>query len=106
MKKEHIIMLIGGVILACLIYKAGRKGTISSGVIKPGDKGNDVYALQSMLASVTGEKFSSMGAYDNNTLTAVQFYMKGTSALVDYDNGYVKKDFSNDLYVIQSRIKQ
>jgi hypothetical protein len=106
MKKEHLILLAAGVILACLLYRAGRKSSIISGVIKPGDKGNDVYGLQYALISIAGLKFNNVGAYDTDTLNAVRYYMEGTAALVDYDKGYVKKDFANDLYLIKDKLKK
>lgn len=54
---------------------------------------------------MTGVKFSSMGAYDTDTLNAVQYYMKDTIALVDYEKGSVDKEFAADLFLIQSKVK-
>lgn len=105
MKKEHLILLVAGIILACALYRSGKRGLSSPGVIKPGDKGNDVYGLQYMLTSITGLKFANTGAYDTDTLNAVRYYMKGTVSLVDYDKGYVCRDFANDLYIIQDKLK-
>jgi hypothetical protein len=105
MKKEHLILLIAGVILVCLI-KAGKKSSNYSEFIKPGDKGNDVYGLQSALTSITGLKFANMGAYDTDTLNAVRYYMNGTGSLIDYDKGYVSRDFATDLFLIQNKINK
>jgi hypothetical protein len=105
MKKEHLILLVAGVILVCLI-KAGKKSSSYSEFIKPGDKGNDVYGLQSALTSITGLKFANMGAYDTDTLNAVRYYMNGTGSLIDYDKGYVSRDFATDLFLIQNKINK
>jgi hypothetical protein len=105
MKRGQVILLLaGGFLLACLAYRAGRKDSVNVNVIKPGDKGNDVYALQSYLSAVTGLKFPNMGAYDNETLKAVGYYMEGTNSLVDSGKGYICRKFTSDLYKIQSRI--
>ncbi len=103
MKKEHIILLIAGAILVVLLYKS-KKGIVSPSVIKPGDKGNEVYGLQYVLSSVTGLQFKNMGAYDTDTLNAVRYYLKDSNALLDYDKGYVSKDFASDLYLVQDKI--
>ncbi len=105
MKKEYLILIIAGVILACLI-KAGRKSSDYSEFIKPGDKGSDVYGLQSALTSITGLKFSNMGAYDTDTLNAVRYYMEGTGSLIDFEKGYVNRNFATDLFLIQSKINK
>jgi|WetSurMetagenome_2_1015567.scaffolds.fasta_scaffold473191_3 hypothetical protein len=107
MKKEHIILLIaGGILLACLAYKAGRRNSVVSGVvIKPGDKGHEVMGLQNYLTAVTGLGFPNPGAYDKETLAAVQYYMDGTAALKDPEKGSVSKEFASDLYIVQSKIK-
>lgn len=105
MKKEHLILIVAGVVLACLFIKA-KKNIITTAVIAPGDKSNEVYGLQSALSLMTGLKFSSMGAYDTDTLNAVQYYMKDTNALINYDKGYVDKDFAADLFAIQDKLKK
>jgi hypothetical protein len=102
MKKENIILLSAGIILAVIIFS----GIKSRNVIKPGDKGNDVAGLQGALSSIAGVSFSNTGAYDNSTLSAVQSLLKGSSALVDYDKGYVDRKFAADLYIIQNNSKQ
>lgn len=104
MKKQHLILITAGVILACLFMRA-KKNTFGTNAISPGDKSNEVYGLQSALASMTGLKFSSMGAYDTDTLNAVQYYMKDTNALIDYESGMVDKGFASDLFLIQSKVK-
>jgi hypothetical protein len=103
MKRQYLILLAAGVVLACLVYRAGRKSPDE--VIKPGDKGNDVYALQDMLEKMSGVKFQNMGAYDKDTLAAVQYYMQGSPALTDYEKGYVSKSFISNLEVIENKIK-
>ena len=97
-------MITAGVILACLLIKA-KKNIPMPSVIAPGDKSNEVYGLQNALASMTGLKFSNMGAYDTDTLNAVQYYMKDTSALVDYESGSIDRTFASDLFLIQSKVK-
>lgn len=106
MKKNHLILLTAGVLLAVIIIAARKKTPGAVEIIKPGDKGNEIYGLQSALTSITGLIFSNMGAYDNDTLNAVKGYMEGTNALYDYDNGYVDKKFASDLYLIQSKIRK
>jgi len=44
-----------------------------------------------------------MGVYDNETLSAVQYYLQGANSLSDYQKGYVSKEFAADLYLLQSR---
>ncbi len=95
-------MIAAGVVLACVLIRSRKS---NPDVIKPGDKGTDVYGLQSALASMTGLKFPNMGAYDSGTLTAVQYYMQGTDALVNHEKGYVDKSFAMDLQRIQEKIK-
>lgn len=104
MKKEHLILLAVGVFLAYTIFYK-KKPNESIVVLKPGDKGNDVSGLQNALTSMTGLKFSNMGAYDNDTLNAVRYYMKDTKALIDYDKGYVNQLFAQDLFLIQNKLK-
>lgn len=104
MKKQHLILITAGIVLACLLVRS-KKAIAGAEVIKPGDKGNDVYGLQNALSSMTGYKFSNMGAYDNSTLDAVRYYMQGTKALADAEKGYINRDFAMDLYLIQEKIK-
>jgi hypothetical protein len=103
MKKEHLILLSLGVLLVVVIL--GNKNTATVDVIKPGDKGNEVMGLQNAFYNMTGVRSSTPGAYDNNTLTAVQCLLKGSSALVDYEKGYVDRRFAQDLYKIQNNAK-
>ena len=105
MKKEHLILIVAGIVIAVLLLKAKKTVLIPVNVIKPGDKSNDVSGLQGALSSMAGIRINNMGAYDNDTLAIVQYYMKDTSALVDYDKGYVDKRFASDLYSIQEKIK-
>lgn len=107
MKKEYLILLTAGIILTVIIIAAKRnKSPAPVDIIMPGDKSDEVYGLQSALTSMTGVKFESMGAYDNNTLAAVQHFLKGSYALIDYNKGYVDKRFASDLYLIQSKLKK
>ena len=107
MKKDDLILLAAGVILAGLIIAARKKKGIETIlVLKPGDKGNEVYGLQNALSKLTGVRLSNMGVYDNETLAAVQYYMKDSKALYDYDKGYVDSSFGSDLYSIQNKLNQ
>lgn len=103
MKKEHLILIAVGVIFLCVVYRKNNK--IFPSTIKPGDKGNEVAGLQNALTSITGLQFSNPGAYDTDTLNAVKYYLKDSSALIDTEKGYVNKDFANDLFLIQSKVK-
>jgi hypothetical protein len=107
MKKQHLILLTAGIVLAVIVI-AAKKKIISEpiDIIKPGDKGNEVFGLQYAISAMTGVKFGNMGVYDNETLSAVQYYMNGTNALADYTNGYVKKSFASDLYLMQNKTKK
>lgn len=107
MKKQHLILLTAGIVLAVIVI-AAKKKKISEpiDILKPGDKGNEVFGLQYALSAITGVKLGNMGVYDNETLSAVQYYMNGTSALEDYTNGYVNKNFASDLYLIQNKTKK
>jgi hypothetical protein len=101
MKKEYLILLFAGIALAIIVFK--NKAAIS--VIKPGDKGNEVSGLQSTMTAITGIQFNNAGAYDNDTLKVVQYYLKNTNALINFEKGYVDKNFAADLYMIQSNMK-
>jgi hypothetical protein len=105
MKKQHLIWIAAGVIIFGLLIKS-KVRILGPDIIKPGDKSNDVYGLQSVLASVTGLQFNNAGAYDAETLKAVQYYMKDTNALVDYEKGYVNKNFASDLFLVQDKVKK
>jgi hypothetical protein len=107
MKKEHIILLVvAGIALTCLAYRAGKISSVKKSVIKPGDKGKEIYGLQEALSSITGLKFTNMGAYDTETLNAVRYYMEGTKNLIDPEKGYINKDFAADMYNISTKIKK
>lgn len=100
-------MLTAGIVLAVYLISAKKKKIPEPvEIIKPGDKGNEVNGLQYALSSMTGVKLSNMGAYDNETLAAVQYYMEGTNSLLDYEKGYVSKSFASDLFLIQDKLKK
>lgn len=103
MKKRHIILLVSAVVLVALLQK--KKSYVTVDVIKPGDKGNNVAGIQSVLVSITGVKLSNIGVYDNETLSAVQYYMNGCDALIDTEKGYVDNKFASDLYKITNNAK-
>ena len=105
MEKKHYIFIAAGVILAViLITRYSKKQAAVTDVIKPGDKGPEVSALQYALYSMTGTKFYNEGAYDNNTLGAVKYYMNGSGALVDPENGYIDRAFALNLLSIKEKI--
>lgn len=104
MKKQHLILITAGIILVCLLIKSKKK-IPELDIIGPGDKSNEVYGMQYALTSMTGLKFSSMGAYDTDTLNAVRYYLQNSNALLDYDKGYVCRKFASDLFLIQSKVK-
>jgi hypothetical protein len=107
MKKQHLIFITAGIVLAVLLFTSKKKkisGTID--VIQLGDKGNEVYGLQNALVGLTGIMLSNMGVYDNETLSAVQYYMSGTNSLYDSDKGTVDRAFASDLFMIQNRAKK
>jgi hypothetical protein len=106
MKKNYLILLTAGVLIAVIVISAKRKSPVPVDIIKPGDKGNEIYGLQSALTSITGLRFANMGAYDNDTLNAVKGYMEGSNALYDYERGWVDKNFASDLFLIQSRVRK
>ncbi len=103
MKKEHLILIAVGIVFLCVIAKKSSKS--SPLTIKPGDKGNEVAGLQNALTSITGLQFSNIGAYDTDTLNAVKYYLQDTPALIDYEKGYVCKDFASSLYMIEGKVK-
>lgn len=74
-------------------------------VIKPGDKGNDVLGMQNAFSNLTGVRLDNKGAYDNETLAAVQCLLRGSNALKDYDRGYVDRKFASDLWRIQNNAR-
>ena len=86
-----------------LILAKKKKQPEPLSVIRPGDKGNEVLGLQTALSSMTGVRLGNMGVYDNETLSAVQYYLQGANSLSDYQKGYVSKEFAADLYLLQSR---
>jgi hypothetical protein len=99
-KKENIILIASAIIFLCII---ARKNKIFVPTIKPGDKGNEVAGIQGVLTSITGLQFSNVGAYDNDTLNAVRYYLKDTNALVDPEKGYINKEFAQDLFNMQQK---
>jgi len=107
MKKQHLILLTAAIVLGVIIYDRDKR-IISEpfNVIKPGDKGKDVFGLQGALTSLTGIKLANMGVYDNETLSAVQYYMGGSNALHDYEKGYVDRNFASDLFFIQEQARK
>lgn len=106
MKKNHLILLAAGILLIVVLSAKKKKIPEPVDIIKPGDKGNDVYGLQYALTSLTRVKLGNMGVYDNETLAAVQYYMKDTASLLDYEKGYVNKNFASDLYLVQNKLKR
>jgi hypothetical protein len=105
MKKKHLILIIAGIAIAYFLIKANKKVKQPISIIRPGDKSNEVYGLQNTLSVMTGLKFDSMGAYDNDTLNAVRYYLQDSNALLDYEKGYVDEKFASDLYLIQNKVK-
>ena len=65
-----------------------------------------VYGIQNVLCLIGGIKLDNMGAYDNETLAAVQQLMEGSSNLYDYDKGYIDKKFASDLYLMSINAKK
>lgn len=104
MKREHLILLVAGALIVFLIVK--EKTRKQSEVLRPGDKGNEVFALQYAINRMAGVKFENMGAYDNYTLDAVKYYMENTNALVDPQAGLVDKKFASDLMIMQSKLNK
>lgn len=104
MKKEHLILIAVGIVFLCVLAKK-KTSVLPISYIKPGDKGNDVAGLQNALTSFTGLQFENVGAYDNQTLDAVRYYLQDTSALINPESGFVNKEFAKDLYLIQSKVK-
>lgn len=102
MKKEYIILILTGVLILILI----RQNKKSTDLLKPGDKGNEIFALQNEISRMSGVKFPNMGAYDNYTLDAVRYYMEGSYALVDSEAGYVDRKFASDLMTMQSKLSK
>jgi len=104
MKKQHLILLTTIIVLIALLSK---KRTIEPlDVIRPGDKGNNILGIQTALTSMTGVKLNNMGVYDNETLAAVRYYMKGSDALIDGDRGYIDNKFASDLAMILENAKK
>lgn len=103
LKKQYLILITAGILVALAFYKANK--IFNPDIISPGDKSNEVGGLQNALSALTGVKFSNVGAYDTDTRNAVQYYMEGSNALIDYEKGSVDKNFAADLYLIQSKVK-
>lgn len=98
-------MIAAGIILALMLKKGKKTVSEPVEVIKPGDKGNEVYGLQTALSNIAGLKLANKGVYDNETLSAVQYYLKDSYYLYDYEKGYVDKKFASDLFMIQNNSK-
>lgn len=98
-------MIAAGILLALMLKKGKTTVPEPVEIIKPGDKGNEVYGLQSALSKIGGLKLSNKGVYDNETLSAVQFYLKDSYYLYDYEKGYVDRNFASDLFLIQNNSK-
>ena len=102
MKKQNLILITAGILLAIMLMSRRRRTPEPVEVIKPGDKGNEVYGLQNALSNIAGLKLGNKGVYDNETLSAIQFYLKDSYCLYDYEKGYVDKKFASDLFLIQN----
>lgn len=95
-----------GVTMFVYLTSRNRQQLTPAKVIKPGDKSSEVNALQNAISSMTGLQFENMGVYDSETLSAVKYYLEGSNALIDYEKGYVSKDFASDLNIIQEKNKK
>ena len=104
MQKKNVILWTAGIILVVLLLSARRKKLSGPDVIQPGDKGTEVYGLQAAINSMTGLQFKNMGVYDNETLSAVKYYLRDSYALQNYEKGHVDRKFASDLYLIQSKL--
>lgn len=98
-------MIAAGILILLLLKKGGNKRPEPVEIIKPGDKGNEVSGLQRALSNIAGLKLPNNGVYDNETLLAVQYFLKDSYYLYDYERGYVDKKFASDLYLIQNNTK-
>lgn len=105
MKKQYLILIAAGIILAVLLKNSKKKIPEPVEIIKPGDKGNEVLGLQTALSDIAGLKLPNKGVYDNETLSAVQYYLKDSYYLYDYERGYVDKKFASDLFLMQNNSK-
>jgi len=65
--------------------------------VKPGDKSKDIEGMQKVIERIAGLKFYEYGQYDADTLASIQYLMKGTSALKNYEKGLINPVFVSDL---------
>lgn len=92
------LFLIGvGLATGYILFK--RKGYLN--IVGVGDKGKQIEGMQHALERLSGIKFQEYGVYDKDTQIAVQYLMRGTTAMRNV-RGDLDKNFVNDLSVIYS----
>ena len=97
MKKA--VLIVVGVGIGYLLF--GGKG--AGKVIHVGDKGKQIEGMQRSMEKIAGIKFQEYGVYDKDTQAAVQYLMKGTSAIKNI-NGDLNSKFVNDLSIINDNV--
>ena len=95
MMRELTILGVG----VALGYFLFRKSDVilPSGVVAPGDKSREIEGMQKAMEKIGNLKFGEYGQYDADTQAAVQYLMRGTSAVRDANKGLVNETFVKDI---------
>lgn len=93
--ERNLIILGIGIAIGYFIFKQGIVKTEIE-TISPGDKSKDIEGMQKAFEIISKLKFSEYGVYDEDTLAAVQYLMKGTNSLKN-SKGVIDKAFVSDI---------
>ena len=93
MKKAVLIGI--GIGVGYLLFSGKGAGK----VVRVGDKGKQIEGMQRSMEKIAGIKFQEYGVYDKDTQEAVQYLMKGTSAIRNIHCD-LNSEFVNDLSII------
>ena len=95
---RNIAILSAGIVIGYFLFRDNAK--LLKGVtieVKPGDKSKHIEDFQKAMERIGNLKFDNYGQYDSDTLATVQYLMKDTVALKDYDKGVIDANFVTDL---------
>lgn len=99
--ERNLIILAVGIAIGYFIFKQGIVKTDSGiEVIKPGDKSKDIEGMQKAFEKIGKIQFKDYGVYDEETLEAVKYLLKGTSGLID-NKGSINKQLVFDIAKIE-----
>jgi hypothetical protein len=97
--ERTLITLAVGIAIGYFIFK---QGIIKPGleVVEVGDKSKEIEGMQKAFEKISKLKFKDYGVYDEDTLAAVNYLLKGTSGLID-NKGNINRILVNDIAKIE-----